>query len=115
LAAEDAGIEVDEEEVKISVEATREAIMQDSGEYKKILAYCEGLEISEDEYWENTYETVEMNLKGNKYLEQEYEKRQKREDEVYEKGSEEYQERISKWREEIVEIAIKKYKVTVKE
>lgn len=115
LAAEDAGIEVEEEEVRISVEVTKEAIMQDDIEYKKILAYCKGLGISEDEYWNIIYETTERNLKGKKYLEQEYEKRQKREDEVYEKGSEEYLDRINKWKEEIAEMAIKKYNVTVKE
>ena len=75
LAAEDAGIEVGEEEVKISAEVTKEAIMQDDIEHKKILAYCKGLGISEEEY---------LN-------------------------------RINKWRDEIVEIAIKKYNVTVKE
>ncbi len=110
LAAEDAGITVDEAELTEEINKIRATFDGDEDGQKELKARIAGMGMTENEYWDSLRPQYKSNIMANKYLQLMYGKRCQKE--KISMDSPQYAEKQTQWKDEITEEAIKKYHVT---
>lgn len=111
LAAEDSGVKVSENEITNIIAKVKKTYLHDEEGKKELNALIAGMGLEEKEYWNFMRPQYKTNLVISKYLKKCYEQRCK--DEGINMTSSEFQEKKMKWRSDIVQDAVEKYKVKV--
>ena len=111
LAAEEAGITVNEQEVTEAINEIRVTFASDPEGKKELEAEIAGMGMDEEEYWNFLRPQYKSKMIVNKYLNKMYEEKCK--EEKIDLYSEECMEKRKEWRDSITQEAIKKYNVKV--